>query len=56
MKWYLDLGLGPKELPVDSIFEEGTKLKDAFSGKETEVENGKAIIDSDYGLVLLELA
>jgi alpha-amylase len=51
----LDLGTGPKELPVESIFEDGTKLKDSFSCQETEVQNGKAIIDSEYGLVLLEL-
>ncbi|MBF4506629.1 alpha-amylase [Flavobacterium sp. JLP] len=50
----LDLGTGYKELPVDSVFKDGTKLKDAFSGKETEVQNGKAIIDSEFGLVLLE--
>jgi alpha-amylase len=52
----LDLGIGRKELPVDSVFEDGTKLKDAFSEQETEVQNGKAIIDSEYGLVLLEFA
>lgn len=52
----LNLGIGLKELPVDSIFQNGTKLKDAFSGIETEVQDGKAIIDSEFGLVLLELA
>jgi alpha-amylase len=52
----LDLGAGLKELPVDSIFKDGIKLKDTFSGTETEVHNGKAIIDSEFGLVLLELA
>ncbi|MBF4514954.1 alpha-amylase [Flavobacterium sp. ANB] len=51
----LDLGIGIKELLVDSIFKDGTKLIDAFSGKETEVENGKAVIDSEFGLVLLEI-
>ena len=52
----LDLGTGSKELPVDTVFKDGTKLKDFFSGKETEVQNGKAIIDSEFGLVLLEPA
>ncbi|KQB38505.1 alpha-amylase family glycosyl hydrolase [Flavobacterium aquidurense] len=50
----LDLGIGIKELPVDSIFQDGTKLRDAFSSEETEVQNRKAIIDSEFGLVLLE--
>ena len=50
----LDLGVGLKELPVASIFQDGTKLKDAFSGEETEVEDGKAFVHSEFGLVLLE--
>lgn len=50
----LDLPEGKKELPVSSIFENGTKVKDCFSDQETEVMDGKVIIDSKYGIVLLE--
>ncbi|MNS04652.1 Alpha-amylase precursor [compost metagenome] len=51
----LDLPTGQKELSVASIFADGTKLKDAYSGKETIVSNGKATIDSEFTFVLLEL-
>ena len=37
----LDLAIGLKELPVASIFQDGTKLRDAFSGEEIEVHDGK---------------
>ncbi|KRD63200.1 alpha-amlyase [Flavobacterium sp. Root935] len=50
----LDLPEGRKELPVNSIFENGTKVRDFFSDQETEVIDGKASIDSKYGIVLLE--
>jgi alpha-amylase len=51
----LDLPLGQKELSVGSVFADGTKLKDAYSGKETIVSNGKATINSEFAFVLLEL-
>lgn len=51
----LDLPIGKKELSVGSIFKEGTKLRDAYSGKETIVLGGKAAIDSEFEIVLLEL-
>lgn len=50
----LDLPEGKKELPVNTVFENGTKLRDHFSDKETEVIDGKVIIDSEFGIVLLE--
>lgn len=50
----LDLPEGKKELSVNSIFENGTKLRDCFSDQKTEVIDGKAIIDSEFGIVLLE--
>jgi alpha-amylase len=40
---------------VGSVFADGTKLKDAYSGKETIVSNGKATINSEFAFVLLEL-
>lgn len=50
----LDLPIGKKELSVGTIFTNGTKVKDAFSGKETTVVNGKVSIDSEFDIVLLE--
>ena len=51
----LDLPLGAKELLVSTIFKDGTKVKDTYSGKIATVTNGKVTIDSDFGFVLLEL-
>lgn len=50
----LDLSIGKKELSVGSIFKEGTKLRDGYSGKETIVLGGKATIDTEFDIVLLE--
>jgi alpha-amylase len=50
----LNLPLGKKEISVETIFENGTKLKDVYSGKTTSVVNGKASIDSQFDIVLLE--
>ncbi len=50
----LDLPKGHKEISVGIIFENGTKLKDAYSGKEAKVSNGKIIIDTEFDIVLLE--
>ena len=50
----LDLPIGKKELSVGTMFADGTKLKDAYSGKETTVRNGKVSIDTDFDIVLLE--
>jgi alpha-amylase len=51
----LDLVIGTKELSVGSIFADGKLLKDAYSGKEAKVSNGKVTIDSEFDIVLLEL-
>ncbi|HSN49184.1 MAG TPA: hypothetical protein VLR29_10525, partial [Flavobacterium sp.] len=50
----LDLPKGSKVVSVGTIFENGTKLKDAFSGKNAVVLNGKVMIDSEFDIVLLE--
>ncbi len=50
----LDLQIGKKEINVDNLFANGTKLKDAYSGKSAVVTNGKVLIDSDFSIVLLE--
>lgn len=50
----LDLNTGIKEVSVTGIFENGTKLRDAYSGTTVKVENGKAIINTEFSLVLFE--
>jgi alpha-amylase len=50
----LSLGKGKKEIPVGAIFKNGTKVRDAYSGKKATVSNGKVIIDSESDIVLLE--
>jgi alpha-amylase len=50
----LNLSKGQKEISVGTIFENGTKLKDAYSGKKVVVSNGKVMIDSEFDIVLLE--
>lgn len=51
----LDLAKGKKTISTGIIFQNGAKVKDAYSGKETVVVNGKVTIDSEFDLVLLEL-
>lgn len=51
----LDLKSGTKELSVGTFFADGTKVKDAYSGKESVVANGKVTIDTEFDIVLLEL-
>jgi alpha-amylase len=50
----LDLPKGSKEISVGTIFEDGTKLKDAYSGKKVVVSNGKVSIETEFDIVLLE--
>lgn len=50
----LDLSLGKKEISVGTIFKNGTKVKDTYSGKTAIVTNGKVIVDSNFDIVLLE--
>ncbi len=50
----LDLKSGIQEISVEGIFENGTKLRDAYSGQMTKVENGKAIINTEFSVVLFE--
>ncbi len=50
----LDFPLGKKEIAVENLFKNGTKVKDAYSGKTAIVSNGKVAIDSEYGILLLE--
>ena len=50
----LDLAKGEKTIPVGTVFSNGTKLKDAYSGKTALVVKGKVTINSDFEIVLLE--
>lgn len=50
----LDLKSAIQEISVEGIFENGTKLRDAYSGQMTKVENGKAIINTEFSVVLFE--
>ena len=52
----LDLPKGKKSLWVKGFFGDGTKLYDTYSDTFIEVQNGKAIFESEYDIALLELA
>ena len=45
---------GKKEIRVDSLFEDGTKLYDKYSDTTGTVEKGLVRIDSEFDIVLLE--
>jgi alpha-amylase len=51
----LDLAKGKKTIATGTIFQNGVTVKDAYSGKEAIVANGKVTIESEFDLVLLEL-
>ena len=51
----LDLHKGKKKITVGAIFKNGTKLKDAYSGKQVKVISGKVTLDTEFDIVLLEL-
>jgi alpha-amylase len=50
----LDLTEGPKSVSVSDVFENGTMIRDAYSGVVAEVTEGSVTITSEYTLVLLE--
>ncbi|MDH7446510.1 alpha-amylase family glycosyl hydrolase [Aquimarina sp. 2201CG14-23] len=50
----LNLRKGTKTIKVNSIFKDGTKLTDAYSGTETIVSDGSVTIKSEHEIVLLE--
>ncbi|KIX21691.1 alpha-amlyase [Flavobacterium sp. 316] len=50
----LDIPKGEKEISVGSIFKNGETVKDAYSGKVTKIKNGKALLNTDFNIVLLE--
>lgn len=50
----LDLPNGPKEISIGTIFKNGTKVKDAYSGKTSAVKNGKVSLNTNFSILLLE--
>ena len=50
----LDLPIGRKVIEVSTVFPDGTRLRDAYSGKIVEVKKGRIKIKSDFDIVLLE--
>lgn len=52
----LNLPIGIKEIPVENIFEEGTMIKDAFSGEKAKVKDKKIQIQSSFSTALLEIS
>jgi alpha-amylase len=50
----LDMAKGKKELQVATVFKEGSKVKDTYSGKTATVINGKIVVETPFEVVLLE--
>lgn len=50
----LDLKSGMKSIEIKGIFENGTSLRDAYSGKTAKVNNGKIEIDTPFSIILFE--
>lgn len=50
----LDMPEGRKIITVKTVFRDGTKLHDAYSGKDVTVQSGTAVFDSEFSTVLLE--
>jgi alpha-amylase len=49
----LDLPTGKKEIAVQGLFADGTRLTDFYSGKKVKVTGGKVSVDSPFDIVLL---
>lgn len=50
----LDLPKGDKQVPIKAVFENGTVLKDYYSGKSATIENDILNLNTDFNIVLLE--
>lgn len=49
----LQLESGKKRIELNGLFEDGTVLRDYYSGVKSPVKDGKVTVDSPYHLVLL---
>ena len=50
----LDFPIGNKLISIGTIFKNGTKVRDAYSGKTAVVVNGKIKFDTNFNIVLIE--
>lgn len=50
----LDLRKGTKTIKTGTVFKEGKKVKDVYSGKESVVKDGAVTLTSDFEIILLE--
>jgi len=50
----LDMSKGTKTFDVSKIFKDGEIIHDAYSNQDITVNNGNAILNSEYDIVLLE--
>lgn len=50
----LDVHKGGKLIDVSKVFQDGDQLRDAYSGEQPVVKNGKITVDSPFDIVLLE--
>ena len=50
----LDLPKGKQAITVSSVFKDGTKVKDFYSGQTLEVKNGTITIATDATIILIE--
>ncbi len=50
----LDLAKGVKTISVGSIFQNGSQVKDTYSGKTATVIKGKVTFNTDFNILLLE--
>lgn len=50
----LDQPKGEKTIDVSTIFEEGETVHDAYSNQTVIIKEGKAVVNSDFTIVLLE--
>ncbi|HSI69883.1 MAG TPA: hypothetical protein VK941_06610, partial [Gillisia sp.] len=50
----LNVPAGAKSVPVQNIFEDGERIRDAYSGNTEVVNNGKIEFDTPYEYLLLE--
>ena len=49
----LNMKAGKKEIDLGGHFDEGTVLRDYYSGQQVTVKEGKAELDSPHEIVLL---
>jgi alpha-amylase len=50
----LNAGKGEKTIEVAGIFEDGDMVRDAYSGVEAKVADGKVSLNTDYPIVLID--